>query len=118
MGVQLHVRGLLTALRVNLCQPTVPITYPEATGCGVVTNIAASSFSSTVAVCCSEAPSYKRHEPSLSLATARRLDSGAKPIPWSLEIPDFLRDLARRKIDYLDSVVSESGDEEPFALRI
>jgi len=35
-----------------------------------------------------------------------------------VEAPDLLRDLARCQIDHLHSVVSESGDEEPLALRV
>jgi hypothetical protein len=34
------------------------------------------------------------------------------------EVADVMRDLAHHKVDHLDGVVSESGDEEPFALRI
>ena len=34
------------------------------------------------------------------------------------EVPDVLRDLARRQIDHLHSAVSESRDKEPFSLRV
>jgi hypothetical protein len=117
--VQLHICDLLAGLRVDRGQSTVAIADPEAAGDLSYRTLSASSFSSMVAVCCSDVPSYNRYEPSWSLATASRLDSGTKPIPCS--VLRFLMccvTLPAVKIDHLDTVVSECGDEEPFTLSV
>jgi len=79
--VQLYVCDLLAALRVNRGQPTVAIAHPETARDIVVTDIVGIILQLDSRVCCSDVPSYNRHEPSWSLATASRLDSVAKPIP-------------------------------------